>query len=191
MCLNVQLSMHRCSAKPRTKFDVPKLKSVTIQQQLAEKLITIFEEDIEPAPDVDTEWACLRDPLYEAAQEIFGVTQCKHKDYFDKNYTEAMNILDNLHTSPGKADPSTRVTAICESHCGISLLCVAGKILTRIMLNLLAHHIADNVLPESQCGFKAGRGTTDMFFAMRQIQEKCREQNQDFYMVFANPYQSF
>ena len=65
--------------------------------------------------------------------------------------------------------------AICDNHRGISLLCIARKILARIMLNRLAHHIADNVLPESQCDFRAGRGTTDMIFAMREIQEKCRE----------------
>ena len=59
------------------------------------------------------------------------------------------------------------------------------------MLNRLAHHIADNVLPESQCGFRAGRGTTDMIFAMRQIQEKCREQNQDLYMVFIDLTKAF
>ena len=78
MCLNVQPCRHRCSAKPRKKLDVVKLKSVTVQQQLAEKLNTIFEEHNEPPPDVDTEWARLRDPLYEAAHEILGVTQRKH-----------------------------------------------------------------------------------------------------------------
>ena len=74
MCLNVQPSRHRCSAKPRKKLGVAKLKSATVQQQLAEKLHTIFEEDIEPAPDADAEWARLRDPLYGAAREILGVT---------------------------------------------------------------------------------------------------------------------
>ena len=59
------------------------------------------------------------------------------------------------------------------------------------MLNRLAHHIADNVLPESQCGFRAGRGTTDMIFALRQIQEKCREQNQDIYTVFIDLTKAF
>ena len=56
---------------------------------------------------------------------------------------------------------------ICDNHRGVPLLCIAGKILARIMLNRLAHHTADNVLPESQCGFQTGRGTTDMIFAMR------------------------
>ena len=99
MCLNVQHSRHRCSAKPRKKLDIAKLNSATVQQQLVEKLNTIFEKDIETAPDGDTEWARLRDPLYGAAHEILGVTQRKHRDWFDENDTEAMNILDNMYTS--------------------------------------------------------------------------------------------
>ena len=97
MCLNVQPSKHRCSAKPRKKLDAAKLMSATIQ--LAEQLNTIFEEDIEPAPNADTEWARPRDPLYGAAHEILDVTQRKHIYWFDENDTEATNILDNMHTS--------------------------------------------------------------------------------------------
>ena len=48
---------------------------------------------------------------------------------------------------------------ICDNHRGVSLLCIAGKILAWIMLNRLAQHTADNVLPESQCGFQTGRRT--------------------------------
>ena len=99
MCLNVQPSKHICSAKPRKKLDVAKFKPATVQQQLAKKLNTIFEEDIKPAPDADTKWARLRDPLYGAAHEILGVTQRKHRDWFDENETEAMNIINNMHTS--------------------------------------------------------------------------------------------
>ena len=40
------------------------------------------------------------------------------------------------------------------------------------------------LLPESQCGFCAGRGTADMIFAAQQLQEKCIEQNSDLYMTF-------
>ena len=46
-----------------------------------------------------TEWARLRDPLYGAAHEKLGVIQRKHRDWFHENDTEAMNILDNMHTS--------------------------------------------------------------------------------------------
>ena len=37
--------------------------------------------------------------------------------------------------------------------------------------------IAQENLPESQCGFRSNRGTIDMTFMLRQTQEICREQN--------------
>ena len=74
--------------------------------------------------------------------------------------------------------------SICDDHRGISLLCIAGNILTRILLNRLSLHLADNVLPDSQCGFRAQRSTIDMIFAARHEQEKCREQNLDLYIGF-------
>eukprot|EP00745_Piridium_sociabile_P031933 TRINITY_DN5319_c0_g1_i4.p3 TRINITY_DN5319_c0_g1~~TRINITY_DN5319_c0_g1_i4.p3 ORF type:complete len:137 (-),score=26.18 TRINITY_DN5319_c0_g1_i4:1548-1958(-) len=55
----------------------------------------------------------------------------------------------------------------CDNHRGISLLSIAGKILTRVLLNRLLGHLEQGHLPESQCGFRAGRGTTDMIFAAR------------------------
>ena len=47
--------------------------------------------------------------------------------------------------------------ASCDNQRGIFLLCTAGKILVRIILNRLITHIADSIVPESQCGFRAGR----------------------------------
>ena len=44
---------------------------------------------------------------------------------------------------------------------------------------------------DSQCGFRKGRGTTDIIFADRQIQEKCREQNNDLYCVFVDLTKTF
>jgi len=46
------------------------------------------------------------------------------------------------------------------------------------MLNRL-NEILDNVLPESQCGFRSGRGTADMIFTARLLQQKAREQHSD------------
>jgi hypothetical protein len=57
---------------------------------------------------------------------------------------------------------------------GISLLDAVGKILARIIQECL-QSIAENVLPESQCGFSKGRGCADMIFAASQIMEKTRE----------------
>ena len=62
----------------------------------------------------------------------------------------------------------------CNNHRGISLLSLAGNILTFVLLNHLQGHLeTSTLLPESQCGFRTGIGTTDMIFATRQLQEIC------------------
>ena len=42
--------------------------------------------------------------------------------------------------------------------------------MAKIMLTSLLEHVVDLVLPESQCGFRLGRGTFDMIFIAR----KCK-----------------
>ena len=79
----------------------------------------------------------------------------------------------------------------CPNHRGITLLSIAGKILARILLNRLTPSIAENFLPETQCGFRRNRGTTDMVFVLRQIQEKCREQNKGLYITFVDLTKAF
>nr|VZI01801.1 unnamed protein product [Spirometra erinaceieuropaei] len=51
---------------------------------------------------------------------------------------------------------------VCDNHRGISLLNIARKIFARILLNRLNNHLEQGLLPESQCGFRRHRGTTDM-----------------------------
>lgn len=79
----------------------------------------------------------------------------------------------------------------CDNHRGISLLSIAGKILSRILLNRLNVYLEDGLLPESQCGFRKERGTTDMIFAVRQLQEKCQEQNLDLYSTYVDLTKAF
>ncbi|KAI8493649.1 hypothetical protein Bbelb_285700 [Branchiostoma belcheri] len=81
--------------------------------------------------------------------------------------------------------------ASCSNSRGISLLSCAGKVLARILLLRLINTVSEDVLPESQCGFRKDRSTTDMIFVARQIQEKCREQHQDLYMVFVDLTKAF
>ena len=59
--------------------------------------------------------------------------------------------------------------ADCSNYRGITLLSVAGKVLARILLNRLKSTIAEPNL-------KANKSTTDIF-VLRQLQEKCIEQN--------------
>ena len=79
----------------------------------------------------------------------------------------------------------------CNNHRGISLLSIAGKILARILLNRLMKHLEEGLLPESQCGFRKERGTIDMVFAARQLQEKCQEQNVDLYSTYVDLTKAF
>ncbi|KAI8522009.1 hypothetical protein Bbelb_017630 [Branchiostoma belcheri] len=64
---------------------------------------------------------------------------------------------------------------VCGNYRGISLLSIAGKIFARILLDRLLI-VAEEVLPESQCGFRLSCGTTDMIFCARLFQEKSPEQ---------------
>ena len=65
----------------------------------------------------------------------------------------------------------------------ISLLCVAGKIYCKIMLNRLKQ-LSEKILRESQSAFRSERSTNDMIFSLRQTQEKAIEQGQDLYVIF-------
>ncbi|XP_018022180.1 uncharacterized protein LOC108678311 [Hyalella azteca] len=71
----------------------------------------------------------------------------------------------------------------CNNYRGISLLSMVGKVFARVVLGRL-QALADLVYPESQCGFRAQRGTSDMIFSLRQLQEKYREQRRPLYIAF-------
>ena len=93
-------------------------------------------------------------------------------------------ILVALYKGKGTRD-------MCGNYRGIALLVTAGKILAGILLKRLNTHVAKNILPESQCGFRAQRGTADMIFTAKQMQEKCREQQMDLYHCFIDLKKAF
>ena len=81
---------------------------------------------------------------------------------------------------------------LCDNHRGISLLSIAGKVLARVLLNRLNEHLEQSgLLPESHCGFRKDRGTTDMIFTARKLQEICQEQKLDLYMTFIDLTKAF
>ena len=92
-----------------------------------------------------------------------------------------------IHLCKRKGNPQ-----VCDNHRGISLLSIAGKILAKMLLNRLNAHLDKaRLIPESQCGFRKDRGTIDMIFTARQLQEKCQEQNVDLYMIFVDLPKAF
>ena len=78
----------------------------------------------------------------------------------------------------------------CNNYRGISLLSVIGKVFAKVILIRL-QKLAERVYSESQCGFRAGRSTIDMVFSLRQLQEKCREQQMPLYTAFIDLTKTF
>ena len=78
----------------------------------------------------------------------------------------------------------------CNNYRGISLLSVIGNVLPKVILMRL-QKLAERVYPESQCGFRAGRSAIDMVFSLRQLQEKCWEQQMPLYIAFHDLTKAF
>ena len=94
-------------------------------------------------------------------------------------------IKDGVTLFKRKGNPQ-----VCDNHRGISLLSVAGEILARVLLNRLNEHLEQpGPLPESQCGFRKDRGTIDMIFTARRLQEKCQKEFGPLHDL-CRPYQS-
>ena len=119
--------------------------------------------------------------MAEKLRELF---QCMlRKEAIPQDFKDASII----HLYKRKGNPQ-----VCDNHRGISLLSIAGKILAKILLNRLNAHLDQaGLIPESQCGFRIDRGTIDMIFTARQLQEKCQEQNVDLYMNFVDLTKTF
>ena len=78
----------------------------------------------------------------------------------------------------------------CGNYRGISLLSVVGKIFADIILQRL-QLLAEFIYPQSQSGYRAGRGTIDGIFTLRQLMEKTREQRNNMYIVFVDFVKAF
>ena len=93
-------------------------------------------------------------------------------------------FLVSLYKGKGKK-------SVCGSYRGITILEAVGKVFARLMLNRVDEVISSNVIPEAQSGFRPGRGTADMIFSARQLQEKCVEQRMPLYQVFVDLTKAF
>ncbi|VDL93378.1 unnamed protein product [Schistocephalus solidus] len=84
------------------------------------------------------------------------------------------------NTLPGAKDKSRMISTM-----------QASKIFVRILLNRLNGHLEQGLLPESQCGFRRHRRTTDMIFAARQLQERCQGMRTRLYTTFVDLTKAF
>lgn len=123
------------------------------------------------APGSDSGEPKLQQTLYELFEKMWEAEKLP-QEFKDTNIVHLYKRKGNIKD--------------CDNYKGISLMYIAGKILSRILLNRLIQHLETVPAPESQCGFKKNHGTIDMNFAVKQLQEKCQEQNMAFYTVFTD-----
>ena len=93
------------------------------------------------------------------------------------------SYIINLFKNKGSA-------AECGNYRGISLLSIGGKILAKVMATRLLKYV-DQILPETQSGFRPKRGTTDLIFTLKQLQEKAKEQQSQIYVAFIDLAKAF
>jgi Reverse transcriptase (RNA-dependent DNA polymerase) len=91
-------------------------------------------------------------------------------------------VIIPLHKSNTRQD--------CNNARGISLLSIAGKIFTKVILNRISDTV-ESLLRENQCGFRTRRGCCDQIFTLRQIIEKTREYNNEVYVCFVDFKQAY
>ena len=65
------------------------------------------------------------------------------------------------------------------------------KSFTHIILNRLVSTMSEESLLDSQCGFQPDRSIVDMMFTVRQVQERCLEQNVYLYSVLIDLTKAF
>ncbi|BHF73860.1 hypothetical protein SprV_0401694400 [Sparganum proliferum] len=85
--------------------------------------------------------------------------------------------------SSGKAPGSDAIPAEVYKHGGLQLMDHLTALFRRCGVK--------GLLPESQCGLRRNRGTTDMIFAARQLQEKCQEMRTHLYSTFVDLTKAF
>ena len=120
-----------------------------------------------------------KEPILQPLHELLCL--CWEQGYIPKDMRDA-NIV-TLYKNKGDLSD-------CNNYRGISLLSVVGKVFARVVLNRL-QSLASRVYPESQCGFRAGSSTADKIFSLRQLQEKCREQQQPLLLAFVDLTKAF
>ena len=65
------------------------------------------------------------------------------------------------------------------------MLDVVGKVAARVLQGRL-QLLAEDLLPESQCGFRKERSCTDMIFLIRQLLEKSWEHRAKVFVTFVD-----
>ena len=78
----------------------------------------------------------------------------------------------------------------CSNWRGVTLLPLASKVISRILVNRIQAGV-DKALRKEQAGFRKGRGTTEQIFILRNILEQANEWNSPVYIHFIDFEKAF
>ena len=79
---------------------------------------------------------------------------------------------------------------VCDNFRGISLLCHAEKVFASVILQQIRKR-TNEILTESQAGFRKGRSTTDQLFSLRLLAEKYTEFSKSLYICYVDYQKAF
>ena len=97
--LNLHIQPKRCpqGMKIPKCLNVNKIKLSCIKQSLTDILEESLDVTMLDNQDVESAWTVLCETVYNTAMECLGPTTRKHKDRFDVNSTEIMQLLEDKH----------------------------------------------------------------------------------------------
>ena len=78
----------------------------------------------------------------------------------------------------------------CNNWRGVTLLPIASKVLSKILINRIQTGV-DHALRKEQAGFRRGRGTVEQIFILRNILEQANEWNATVYIHFVDFEKAF
>ena len=89
---------HQSKSKQQ-KLNVDSLRTLGARENLCEKIFETLGSvpACTSACDIDSQWSCLRDSVYDASKQVLGIQGKKHQDWFDDNDIDICNLLDRLH----------------------------------------------------------------------------------------------
>ena len=117
--------------------------------------------------------------------------KCGGTECFEHMLELFQEVWKEQHVPAGWRDalivpiPKKGDLTMCDNWRGISLLDVTGKVFARILQERLQSVVEDQ-LPDSQCGFRKGRGCVDMLYCARQLVEKTYEHNTKMFLLFVD-----
>ena len=93
--LCIQPKRHQQGMKTPKCLNINKLKLSCIKQSLTNTLEECLDASMLDNWDVESAWTALYETVYDTAMECLGSTTRKHKDWFDENSTEIMQLLED------------------------------------------------------------------------------------------------